>query len=122
RQDIPDLLRATDISILTSSYEGVSNALMESMCVGLPVVSTAYAGADELVTDGHDGLLDPLGDAPAFAECLLALLADPATRERLGAAARRTIESRYSLEAMVEALLSLYQDRLRAVRGARPRP
>lgn len=108
RRDVPDLLAATDVSVLTSDYEGVSNALMESMCIGLAVVSTRYPGADELVTSGEDGLLAPSGDAEAVARSLLDLLGDPARREALGAAARRSIEARYGLDAMTRALLAVY--------------
>jgi glycosyltransferase involved in cell wall biosynthesis len=119
RSDVADCLAATDVSVLTSDYEGVSNSLMESMSAGVPVVSTRYPGADELVTDGQDGLLVPLGDARMLADRLCKLLGDPAQRERLGRGGQRTIEARYGIGVMASSLLALYEDRLRLATGGR---
>lgn len=119
RSDVADCLAATDVSVLTSDYEGVSNSLMESMSAGVAVVSTRYPGADELIRDGHDGLLVPRGDARALADLLCKLLGDPTERERLGRNGQRTIEERYGVDAMAAALLAVYEDRLRHATGRR---
>lgn len=110
RSDIPDVLAATDIIMLTSHYEGVSNSLLEAMSVGRPVVSTAYAGVNELITDGHDGLIAPMGDAGALASHVISLLLDAKLRERLGEAARETIRSRFTMSAMARNLYAVYQE------------
>ena len=122
RGDVADCLAATDVSVLTSDYEGVSNALMESMSAGVPVVSTRYPGADELVTEGHDGRLVPCGDAASLAELLGELLSDPAQRERLGRNAARTLEARYGIDALGAALLAIYEDQRRHAARRRARP
>lgn len=70
--------------------DGIPNVLAEAMAMGLPVVTTAVSGIPEIVSDGVDGAIVPPADAPALAVALEALLADPARRARLGAAARRT--------------------------------
>lgn len=119
RSDIPDILAATDVMALTSHYEGVANSLLEAMCVGLPVVSTAYAGVEELVTHGHDGLIAPLGDAERWAEHVTQLLVDAALRRKMGENGRRTIESRFSMEAMGRNLLGVYESALHAARATR---
>jgi glycosyltransferase involved in cell wall biosynthesis len=57
RTDVPDVLAAADVSVLTSEHEGTPNAVLESMACGVPVVCTRFEGAEEVVTDGHDGYL-----------------------------------------------------------------
>jgi glycosyltransferase involved in cell wall biosynthesis len=69
--------------------DGIPNALLEAMSSGLAVVGSAVAGIPEVVTDGVTGLVVPPGDAPALAEALGALAADPGLRTRLGESARR---------------------------------
>lgn len=79
------LSRAT-ISLLTSTFEGLPNAILESMALGIPVVSTACAyGPVELLRDGDAGVLVPVGDAEAIADAIHRLLDDPAARQRLSA-------------------------------------
>lgn len=119
RSDIPDILAATDVMSLTSHYEGVANSLMEAMCVRLPVVSTAYAGIEELVTNEVNGLIAPLGDAPALARHVRTLLADIDLRRRLGAAGRQTVERRFSMEAMGRNLYGIYESALTAATRGR---
>ena len=81
-----------DVFVLSSDYEGLSNALMEAMMMGLPCVSTDCAGADEIICDGENGLLVPVGDEAAMAEALDRILGDTALRERLGACAASSSE------------------------------
>ncbi|HKQ46998.1 MAG TPA: glycosyltransferase [Phycisphaerae bacterium] len=109
RADIPELLAATDISVLTSHYEGLANALLEAMAVGIPVVTTGYAGADELVSDGHEGYITPMGDAEAMAQQIIELLEDPAHRRRLGENGRRTVAARFEMPTMANNLYGVYE-------------
>jgi glycosyltransferase involved in cell wall biosynthesis len=109
RTDIPDLLAATDISVLTSHYEGLPNALMEAMAVAKPVVSTACAGIEELVSDGREGLIAPTGDREGLASRIVALLGDESLRRRLGDNGLRTVTERFSMEAMGRSLLAVYE-------------
>jgi glycosyltransferase involved in cell wall biosynthesis len=80
RSDVADILAAGTVSVLASHYEGTSNALIESMCAGVPVVTTDYPGAEELVTDGKDGFVVPRGDAGALADRMGRLLGDMSLR------------------------------------------
>ncbi|MDQ3696848.1 MAG: glycosyltransferase [Gemmatimonadota bacterium] len=82
------LYRAADIFCLASYWEGLSNALLEAMASGLPVVTTAVAGHPEVVTDGADGRLVPPREAAPLARAIDELLADAPMRARLGEAAR----------------------------------
>jgi glycosyltransferase involved in cell wall biosynthesis len=113
REDIPALLAAADVFTLSSHLEGLGSAVMDAMAVGLPVAATRAGGIPELIADGEDGLLTPVRDAPALAAALGRLLAEPALRARLGAAAARTAAARFGADAMVAAYADLYHHLLR---------
>lgn len=73
-KDIHARLAQCGIFALTSDFEGLSNALIEAMMVGLPCITTDYPGARELITDGENGLVVPMNDADALAEAILKLI------------------------------------------------
>lgn len=97
-------------SIITSSgkMEGIPVAIMEAMACGLPVVATAISGIPELVADGVTGHLVPSGDACALAGAMEAVLKDPASAARCGAAGREKVQREFSLEANVDRLAALF--------------
>ena len=92
--------------------DGVPNVLVEAMACGVPVVSTAVAGIPELVEHDYNGLLVAPHDVPALAGALAALLGDPARRERMGAAARRTVVERFDLQTAARQLAGLFDQAL----------
>lgn len=98
------------VATLSSHREGLPVSLMEAAACGVPAVATAVGGVPELVEDEVTGLLAPPGDASAFAAALERLLRDRELAARLGAAARRRVEARFSLAAEVDGLLSLWDD------------
>ncbi len=100
RHDVPVLMSLANLFIFPSRFEGMPNAVLEAMSHGLPVIATAVQGVDEIVRDGQNGLLVPLEDPAALSQAILRLLQDPAERQRLGSAARETIESHYTVERM----------------------
>ena len=110
RDDIPQLLAAYDVFVLTSAAEGLPNAVMEAMAAERPVVATAAGGVPELVRPRETGSLVPLGDGAALAREVIGLLADPERRRQWGRAGRRLIHSQYSTDAMVAATVALYDD------------
>ena len=117
RSDIPDVLAATDISVLTSNSEGFPNVLIESMSVGVPVVSTDYSSIHELVVDGKHGFIAAGNDAAAVAARVTELLDDANLRARMGQNGRRMVQERFSAAAMAKNLMAVYQaDCDRAVR------
>jgi glycosyltransferase involved in cell wall biosynthesis len=109
RRDIPQLMSAATVSVMPSLNEALSNVLLESMAAGAPVVATRVGGTPEAIDDGRNGLLVPPGDPRAMASAIAALLADPGRARRLGAAARQSINERFSMERMVAATEQLYQ-------------
>jgi len=120
RLDIPSILSRCRAACLCSSAEGLSNALMEAMAAGLPIVATAVGGNPELLRPGENGFLVPFGDADALARSLVALLSDPAAAAEMGQRGRRRIENELSLEKMAEGHGALYRLALEqgAVRNA----
>lgn len=106
--DVAGVLRDSDVFVLPSLMEAFPNALMEAMAAGLPVVATEVGGIPELIEHDRNGLLVPPGRPDALAGALLALIDDPARADRLAAAARTTVEQRYSFDQMVREFESLY--------------
>ncbi len=113
RSDVPNLLAAADIYVMPSLSEGLPLALLEAMFSGTAIVASGVGGIPEVVRDGEEAVLAPPGDAPALADALFTLAKDPGLRERLGTAARKRGEARYSAAAMVEAYERLYVEALR---------
>jgi glycosyltransferase involved in cell wall biosynthesis len=118
RTDIADILAATDVSVMTSRYEGLANALIESMCAGVPIVTTDYSGHDELLSDGREGYVVPRDDEIVLAERIIHLLDSPDLRRRMGQEGRGSADVRFSVNAMADSLIAVYDGCL-ARRAAR---
>jgi glycosyltransferase involved in cell wall biosynthesis len=110
------LLSQMSLFVLPSHVEGMSNALLEAMAAGLPVVATDVGGNGEVVVAGQTGLLVPPGDREALAEAVLLLLKDPERARAMGAAGRVRVRQHFTVERMVDRLQSLYASAL----GERP--
>src|SRR5205814_908313 len=91
RIDTANILQQLDVSVLSSLTEGLSNALLESMAAGLPVVATRVGGNPEIVADGITGLLVPPKDPLRLSEAICNLLANPELRARMGASGKERI-------------------------------
>lgn len=100
RDDIPAILATTDIFVLPSYSEGLSNALMEAMASGCACIATEVGGNRYLLQNGVSGLLYTAGDREALASHIRRLIADPAKRRDLGIAARKRIEEVFSWESV----------------------
>lgn len=107
--DVLQRLRAADLFVLSSHAEGISNAALEAMAMGLPVVTTNAGGMAEAVSDGVDGFVVPVRDIPALADRLKTLLTDVGQRERMGRSARSRAETNFSLGRQAEVFEQLYQ-------------
>lgn len=108
RDDIPRLLKVYDVFVLSSVSEGMSNAILEAMCAGRPVVATAVGGNTELVVEDETGLLVPSRDPQRMGEAILALLRNPERRREMGDAGHQRIVSQFSLQGMVRNYESMY--------------
>jgi glycosyltransferase involved in cell wall biosynthesis len=113
------LLSASHIATLASRLEGCSNALLEAMASGLPVVASDAGGNPELVLDGRGGYVVPSGDANELANALTGLAADRGLASEMGHFNRRRIAERFTDDIMVDESLALYERLLdREPRGA----
>ncbi len=110
RRDVPAIMRAIDVFVMPSIWEGFGIVLLEAMAAERPVVASRVATIPEVVEDGETGILVPAGDAEALAAALSALALDPARARRLGLAGRQRLESSFSLEKMVGDTESLYEE------------
>jgi L-malate glycosyltransferase len=109
RTDVDALLARADVVVLPSLTEGLSNAVMEAMAAGRPVVATAVGGTPELLADGR-GVLVPPGDPWALADALGAVLAGPEYAWRLGEEARRWSREHLRADTMVARHVALYDE------------
>lgn len=107
--EVQPWLRSLAVGVLCSDREGLSNAILEYMAWGLPVVATKVGGNPELVSV-ENGLLVPPDSPEALAAALQQLFEDPALRERMGRAAAQKVRSLYSWEASMAALMACYDD------------
>jgi glycosyltransferase involved in cell wall biosynthesis len=107
RDDVDSVLRAADVSALSSDYEGAPLFVYECLANGTPLVSTDVGGIPDAIVDGETGILVPKGDAAALARGLIELLSDDDRRHRMAVAAQRSA-SRYTIETMAERVASLY--------------
>jgi glycosyltransferase involved in cell wall biosynthesis len=112
RTDVAEIVAALDIFVLPSLWEGTSNAVLEAMAAGLPIVATAVGGTPEVVVDGVTGLLVPPRDPSALAGALVTLLQDADLRHRMGRAGRERVKQYFSLERMVRRTEALYEELL----------
>jgi glycosyltransferase involved in cell wall biosynthesis len=117
RGDVPDVLQALDVAVVTSDFEGSPLSVMEYMEAGLPVVATAVGGLPDMIEDGVHGVLVPRRDPPALAEAIDGLLADPQRRRELGAAGRVRRRAEFDLDVQIARIEQLYEQ-LYAARGA----
>jgi glycosyltransferase involved in cell wall biosynthesis len=109
RKDVSALLVASDVGLLASHQEGFSNAVIEAMYAGLPMIVTDVGGNAEAVVDGETGIVAPPHDPVSFGEAIVRLARDPALRRSYGAAGRRRVEAHFSLDVCVSRYEALYR-------------
>ena len=110
QSDVKPYLNASDIFVLPSESEGMSNALMEGMAAGLPCIATPVGASPEMLENGKYGMLVPVGDVGAWADALVELANDPIRRMELGNAARQRIMTEYDFSVVGARYETLYQE------------
>lgn len=108
RRDIPAVLASLDVSVLNSFSESLSNAILESMAAGLPVVATHVGGNSDLVGEGETGFLIPSDDEAALAGAIERLVAQPDLRAAFGRKGREIALANYSMDSIADRYVELY--------------
>ena len=108
RRDVPLLLPGLDVCCLSSVHEGVPIALIEAMAAGVPIVASDCGAVRDIIDDGEQGYLFPVGDVDRFAYRLRLLAGDAGLRARLGKAGRARAEREFNVERTARA----YEDLL----------
>jgi glycosyltransferase involved in cell wall biosynthesis len=110
RDDVADLLAASDVMLFASRTEGMPASVIEAGVAGVPVAGTALAGVPEVVVDGETGLLAAPGDGDGLRAALDRLLGDERLRAAMGQAAAARCRERFGVDAIAGAYLALYEE------------
>ena len=108
RQDVPDILAASNVSVMASHYEGIPRALMESMALGLPIVATDVPGTRTLIQSGKTGLLVEYGNIPAMSAALANIMTEPILAEWLGENGRHLVQTRFNEYTVADRVEEIY--------------
>lgn len=122
RGDVPDLLRAMDVLVMTSLWEGLPRVVPQALATGVPVVSYDISGIDECVRDGANGYLVPPGAIDEMVDKLTLLARDASLRADMARRAREGFDPSFSEDAMIQGLEQLYDEIVRGRDGGRMRP
>ena len=106
--DIHSQIADASMFVLSSNYEGLSNALLEAMMMGLPCISTNCAGSDEVIVDGINGVLVPVGNVDALSAAMIKIADDKSFAHRIGLVARNTAEV-FKTENVMEQWISVIE-------------
>jgi len=109
RADIPEVLAACDVFVLSSEFEGNPLSVLEAMAAGLPTISTAVGGVPSLLEKGTSGILVHSGDAEGFSKAMESLLLNGNLRQSMGVAAARRARERFDVANMVRAYEAVYE-------------
>lgn len=108
RHDVPEVLASLDISVLISSSESLSNAILESMAAGVAMVATSVGGNPEIVKDGETGLLIPPNNEKKLVEALAYLVRDPEARAEYATRSREFARSQFHIDRIARRFEKLY--------------
>lgn len=109
RDDLPEILAASDVFVFPSLYEGLGGSLLEAMALGLPIVASDLPALRELLQDGVGGRLVPAASAEALIETIDELLTYPDKARQYGSRNRAVFEDRFTLDRSDERMMELYE-------------
>jgi glycosyltransferase involved in cell wall biosynthesis len=112
REKLVQLYQNATVHVVPSHYEGLPTVLLEAMSSGIPVVATNVGGNSEVISSGVNGLLIPPKSPENMAKAISRLLDEQALRERIGRAARKTIEEHYTWDKIAENVTESYEHML----------
>ena len=109
-ENLPAYYKTSSVVVLSSQYESFGKVLVEANACGKPVVSTATTGAKEIIEDGKNGFLVPIGDAAKLAEKILSLLENPEVARQMGERGREVVQERFAGEKQTAKIINFWRD------------
>lgn len=109
RHDIIGLMKASDLFVMPSRFEGLSIAMIEAMACGLPIIASNAPGLSSYIEEGKNGMLFPVEDHSALANCILKFYNNDKLRAKLSYGARKSFETDYDLRNNIEILDTVFQ-------------
>ena len=109
REDIPEILLAMDGYICASHTEGFSNAILEAMASGLPIIATNVGGNSEIIKHKKNGLLIKSKDQNAIASTMIKIMKDSTLSQKISEDAKKTVNEKYNTEKMVKSYIDVYE-------------
>jgi len=109
REDVAELLAASDAFVLPSFSEGTPLSVLEAMASGLPIIATSVGGLPELVRSGSEGVLVPPGSVEALQDAMVGIVSDIDSRRAMSRAARESVTVRFDAGVMARSYLSVYE-------------
>lgn len=108
--DVESVYNASDVVVLATTVEGVSNAIMEGMALGKPIVSTKgpFVGTEEVVEEGRSGFLTEFHDDKSFADYIIKLLSDEDLRKQMGERGKQIVKEKFSIQQMINGFSKVY--------------
>lgn len=113
RNDVPRILRVADLLVLTSDWEGLPNVILEALAAGVPAVATNVGGVTELLADGVTGYVVPPRDLSTLVNRVIGMLNNKGFRAECGRRGREYVQAHFSISAMVDRTVTLYNTALR---------
>lgn len=117
RNDVPSLMRAAEIFVLPSLWEGLPNVVLEAMAAGVPVVASRVEGISDLLIDDRTGLIVPPNSSGDLVEAIDRLLTDPQQAHRMGHSAQQYVRTEFAWEGVVQKYAALYGELLAKTGG-----
>ena len=108
RQDVPELLAASDLVVLPSYSEALPTSLIEALAAKRPVIATRVGGTEEIIKPGRTGLLVPERDPEALAEAIVSLLDSPTQAQQLAEQGQRYVRKKFSIDLQLEKTLAVW--------------
>ncbi len=110
QKELVNYYHAADVYVSSSKHESFGKVLIEAMAAGLPVVATATTGSQEIIKDGLNGFLVPIGDSQALARKILYLLNNPAKAKEMGENGRQMVKERFDQQKIIKKIIDFWQD------------
>ncbi len=110
QEELVNYYHASDIYLSSSKHESFGKVLIEAMAAGLPVIATKTTGSKEIIKDGINGYLTPIGNSEILAKKILFLLNNPDQAEKIGQAGRKMVKGKFNQQKIIKEIIKFWQD------------